>query len=104
MVEAGNSACRAAFIPENGTGCAMPKFHFHIRDASGVVLDEDGMELPDLAAAREEAQEAARQLLADAIRAHKEVDGKKIEIAKDDGPVIEVIEVRDILNNPRPEH
>ena len=81
----------------------MPKFHFHIRDASGVALDEDGMELPNLDAAREEAQEAARQILADALKSHKEVDGRKIEIAEEDGAVIEVIEVRDLLNYPRPE-
>jgi hypothetical protein len=36
--------------------------------------------------------------LADALRSHKEVDGKQIEIANQDGMVIEAIKVRDLLD------
>jgi hypothetical protein len=76
----------------------MPKFYFHIRDDAGVIPDEEGMELPDLGAARKEAEEGAREILANALMAHKEVDGKKIEIANQSGEVLASLKVRDILN------
>jgi hypothetical protein len=75
----------------------MPIFYFNIRDDQDLICDEEGMELPNLDAAREEAQEGARQLLLDALRAHREVNGKKIEIANESGFVIEAIKVRDLL-------
>jgi len=37
----------------------MPRFFFHIRDGATLIEDPDGSELPDLAAAREEAAPAA---------------------------------------------
>nr|WP_321182289.1 hypothetical protein [Methylobacterium sp. Leaf122] len=38
----------------------MPRFFFHIRDGATLIEDPDGSELPDLAAAREEAAQGAR--------------------------------------------
>lgn len=76
----------------------MPKFYFHIRDDAGPIADNEGMEFADLKAARKEAEESARELLADALRTHKEVDGKRIEIADAGGSVLETIKVRDMLN------
>ena len=75
----------------------MPKFHFNIRDDRGLMPDDEGMELGDLEAARNEALESARELLADAIRAHKDVDNMQIEIANEDGEVIQTLRVRDLL-------
>jgi hypothetical protein len=77
---------------------AMPRYYFNIHDDAGVIRDEEGMELPDLAAARTEAQEGARELLADALRAHKDVNGKRMEITDADGTVLESFKVRDMLN------
>jgi hypothetical protein len=76
----------------------MPKFYFHIRDDAGLIPDEEGMELPDIDAARKEAETGAREILADALRAHKEVDGKRIEIANQSGEVLDSFKVRDLLN------
>jgi len=50
----------------------MGRFYFHLRDGGPLVIDVEGVDLPDLAAARREAEQAARELLADAIRASKE--------------------------------
>jgi hypothetical protein len=76
----------------------MPKFYFHIRDDAGLIAGNEGMEFADLKAARKEAEESARELLADALRTHKEVDGKRIEIADAGGSVLETIKVWDMLN------
>src|SRR5688572_4844550 len=49
----------------------MQRYYFHLQKLgeSGVVADEEGSELTSLDAAREEALKAAREILADAIRA-----------------------------------
>jgi hypothetical protein len=76
----------------------MPVFHFNIRDANGLVRDEEGMELADGAAAHREAQASARELLADVLRANEVVDGRKIEITDAGGTVVETVPLRDMLN------
>jgi hypothetical protein len=76
----------------------MPTFYFDIRDTQNLYKDEEGMELPDLNAARREAEEGAREMLADALKGHKVVDGKRIEIADENRSVLEIIKVRDFLD------
>lgn len=46
----------------------MPRFYLHICNGSGFVEDEEGMNLPDLAAARKEALKGLRSLLAEELR------------------------------------
>lgn len=41
----------------------MPRFYLHIRSGPDFIEDEEGMELPDLAAARKEAIRGARGLM-----------------------------------------
>jgi hypothetical protein len=47
----------------------MVRFHFHLIDGDQLITDEQGCELPDLSAARREAELAAREFLAEAIKA-----------------------------------
>ena len=44
----------------------MPIYQFHIRDQQGLILDEDGTELPDVLAALREAMKSANEFLTDA--------------------------------------
>ena len=47
----------------------MPRYHFHIRSAGGTLIkDEEGVHLPDIDAAREEARFAAETFGADRER------------------------------------
>jgi hypothetical protein len=48
---------------------AMPRYFLHIQDSGEVIRDEEGMDLPDLAAARDEAIAGARSILADGAKA-----------------------------------
>jgi hypothetical protein len=41
----------------------MPRFHFHLRARGKIHQDPDGMDLPDIAAAREHASAVARELM-----------------------------------------
>jgi len=45
----------------------MPRFYFHVHDEK-TVLDEHGTNLPDVAAARAEAVNGARDIMCDQVR------------------------------------
>jgi hypothetical protein len=49
----------------------MARYYFHLRNGGELVIDDEGVDLPDLSAAKREAMQAARELLAEAIRAGK---------------------------------
>lgn len=46
----------------------MPRFFFHLCDGTGLVVDEEGQELPTLEAARARALTEARHIMADDMR------------------------------------
>jgi|GEM_PF-563880 len=46
----------------------MRRFHFHVRNGDGLHRDETGVDLPDAEAARAEAVEGARSIMADEVR------------------------------------
>jgi hypothetical protein len=75
----------------------MPRYFFNIRDDQGIVRDEEGMDLPDLQSAREEAQDSARELLAETVRSRQPIDHKRIEVVDEGGTVVENIKFRDLL-------
>ena len=53
----------------DATERSMPFYFFNVVDSSGEVMrDLEGISLPDLAAVREEAEESARQIVAEAMR------------------------------------
>ncbi len=62
----------------------MGLYRFHIRDAFGLVEDQEGTELPDLYAALAEALRSTHEFLADA----SSTPGMQFEIADDTGRVV----------------
>ena len=46
----------------------MPRYHFDLHDGVGLVIDEEGRELPDLAAVRREAVKGIRSVVSAEIR------------------------------------
>ena len=75
----------------------MPRYYFHIRSSTGLICDPDGSDLPDLAAARSEAELAARELLAALLKDGAVVDGQVFEISDGDGRVLERLPLRKVL-------
>lgn len=69
----------------------MSRFYFHIRMGDQVVIDQEGSDLPDPAAAREEALAAARQILADAIRSGNEAPPEAFVISDGEGRELETV-------------
>jgi hypothetical protein len=49
----------------------MGRFYFHVRAGDELTPDDEGMDLPDLSAAKREALLGARELLAEAIESGK---------------------------------
>jgi hypothetical protein len=49
----------------------MARYYFNFKSGDTLDADEEGQDLPDVTAAAREAELAARQLLADAIKARK---------------------------------
>lgn len=68
----------------------MPSYFFDFHDANGVIIDDQGQELPDLEAAGYE----ARRSIGEAVRelTGKGLDGRAmIEVRDKGGPVLRVV-------------
>lgn len=65
----------------------MPRYYFDVRDDDGAFIDEVGVELPDMAAAIQEARRALADMVRDALRDSK---GDVAIAIRDgaDGPVV----------------
>jgi hypothetical protein len=75
----------------------MPRFFLHIDDGAQRIQDEEGSDLPDRAAACEEALSAARQLWAAAILRQQDIGARRFLIAGDDGNVTDEVKMDDAL-------
>ena len=78
----------------------MRRFYFHVRMGDELIPDEEGRDLPDLSAALREAQLAARELLADAIKAGKDHVPDAFVIADEAGRSVGTVALATVL--PRP--
>jgi hypothetical protein len=77
----------------------MPRYYLHIRNADGMLLDEEGIDLPDLDAARELALAFVRDLLGDGIKAGKGIVPESIMIADADGQELVIVPLEHALPN-----
>ena len=74
----------------------MPRFRFHSRRGGHLDEDLEGQELPDLSAAGREAFNAAREILADAVKfGHTAPDA--IVIADANGHQLKTVPLKDTL-------
>lgn len=76
----------------------MPRYYFNVYNDL-VALDEEGRELPDIAAAREEAIKGGRALMADQlVEAGRMRLQHRIEVADENGRVLLTIPFRELVN------
>jgi len=75
----------------------MPRFFLHIEDGTQRIEDEEGSDLLDLAAAREEALGAARQLWAAAILAGQDIVARRFVITDGDDNVMDTVDMDEAL-------
>lgn len=69
----------------------MPKYYFHMREHDALVEDPDGADLPDIAAAREEALRAAREMVVEMVARGEIIDGQQFVICDDTGKHLDVV-------------
>jgi hypothetical protein len=76
---------------------SVRRFYFHVKQGGKLFEDEDGLELPSLDAARQEARKTARELLAEAIKAAKAKVPEAVVITGEDGRALEVVPLASVL-------
>ncbi|WP_309296303.1 DUF6894 family protein [Bradyrhizobium sp. Ce-3] len=68
---------------------AMARYYFDLRDGCGLAIDEEGLEMPDLAAVQEEAARALADMIRDSVRGQN-LDRAAVEVRDHNGPILEV--------------
>jgi translation initiation factor 2 alpha subunit (eIF-2alpha) len=69
----------------------MPRFHLNLYNGLGLTADEEGLELSDAAAARQEAIRSIRSVVSEEVKeGHVDLNGR-IEIVGEDGQWVATI-------------
>jgi hypothetical protein len=76
----------------------MSIYRFHVRDASGLIEDEEGIDLPDLASAFQHALRSAREFSAEASPSPDML----FEIADSTGRTVLTVPICDLAASKRP--
>jgi hypothetical protein len=74
------------------------QYFFHIRADNVRIPDEEGMELPNISAARAEMRASAMDLAMAAIRIGAGVDARALELEDKCGNIIETLPIRGVLH------
>jgi hypothetical protein len=77
-------------------GALMPRYFFHFPKPYEAI-DEEGLDLPDEQAALKEAVAAARELVAEAIKAGRNLTPKQIVVADATGREVAAVNLKDML-------
>jgi hypothetical protein len=77
----------------------MARFYFHIRRGDEFVRDTEGVDFPDVEAARREGLLAAREMLAEMLLNNEIVDGQQFEIADEGGDTVATIPFRSAIRD-----
>lgn len=72
-------------------------FYFNIRSDDVVDLDQEGLELQSLDAARREAEKAAREMVAEMVLQNEQIDGMRFDIVDASGLVLDTVRFRDVI-------
>ena len=78
----------------------MGIFYFHLREGDELLADDQGVDLPDVSAARREAELAAREILADAIKSGRDDIPQAFVIADEQGREIDTVLFTIVLPKP----
>ena len=78
----------------------MSKFFFNFRNANTIAKDELGIDLPSLEDARQAALDAARELVAEDIKANSSRPMEAVIVTDEGGRELLTISARDVLPEP----
>ncbi|MFZ0850023.1 MAG: hypothetical protein WAO08_12560 [Hyphomicrobiaceae bacterium] len=77
----------------------MPRYFFHVDDGQDVMHDDEGIDLPDLDAVREEATESAREIMSQSVLAGGPPNGKKFVVTDEAGIVVLEVAFKDAIRS-----
>ncbi|MFB9265985.1 DUF6894 family protein [Bradyrhizobium erythrophlei] len=77
----------------------MRRYFFDLRDGEALIPDEEGMVLPDVGSAQEEAMKALADMVHNAAIKSLSLIQMAIEVRDDDGPVMQVRFAFDIVRS-----
>ncbi len=75
----------------------MGHFYFHLWAGDQLIRDEEGLDLPDVSAARHEAVESAREILAAAVRAGQAKVPDAFVILDEAGRTLDTVPLAEVL-------
>jgi hypothetical protein len=75
----------------------MQRYYFHVRHHEMLIRDPEGAEFETLEMARDEAVQAAREILAERLIKGDVIDGEVFEISLEDGAIVATIPFRDMV-------
>lgn len=73
------------------------RYYLNIRTDKELIIDDEGVDLPDLGDVAEEAEQAARDILADRIKHGERVDDGIFEILDLHGVTVMTMPIRSVL-------
>jgi hypothetical protein len=75
----------------------MNRFYFHIKQGEQIVHDDEGLELPNIDAAKNEAIRGARDILSDAIKSGSSKVPEALLVADDSGQTVAFVPLIAVL-------
>ena len=75
----------------------MPRYFIDLVNAGHISADEQGMELPDMDAVRQEVETTIREIAADAIRSGQEAGDGEIHVRDAQGNKALIVKFRDVI-------
>jgi len=76
----------------------MPKLFFHLATPNGLVVDDEGIVVPDLNAAQIAVESAAKQLMAQALEEGSDVAGFCFNVVDEAGQQVLVYDFKNALD------
>jgi hypothetical protein len=81
----------------------MPKFYFHLRNANGVSIDQEGIDLPNAAVARREALISAHEITSEMLVADALVlNDAVLEVVGESGETITTVSFLEVADTTLP--
>jgi hypothetical protein len=80
-----------------GTGPEVMRYYLNVRTHRELIVDNEGIDLPDLGDVAEEAIQAARDIVADRIKHGEKVDDGVFEVLDPSGTTVMTIPIRSVL-------
>jgi hypothetical protein len=75
----------------------MPRFYYHVRKGDLLIEDTEGVEVPGLRAAFDEAEQGARDLMAERVKHGQVIDGHQFEVHDELGTKLFTVPFKSVL-------